>query len=298
MQQGKRAGVMAIIISTLGFCVYPIFGKVVFAGGASVFTVLFIRFTLAAVVFWSLTWWKSGRPRLGLKIWLVLLGMGGMGYASMAALLLGSVHYIPASIASLIFYTFPLMVTVIAIATRQEIASGLKLLGLGSSSLGLILVIGLNFGGVNLMGALIAFSSAVVHALNVMIGNRVLRVSDPLLSTAGMTTGAAVSMGIASLATGLTWQLSATTWLGIAGITFFSTIIAMFSFYKGLQLVGASTASILSMLEPVMTGILAYLFLGERLTLTQLVGGALVLLGSMIVAWVPVPVPVSEKPIP
>ena len=58
-----------------------------------------------------------------------------------------------------------------------------------------------------------------------------------------------------------------------------------------MQLVGASTASILSMLEPVMTGVLAYLFLGERLTFLQGMGGGLVILGGVIVARIPV----SEK---
>ena len=292
MQHRKRAGVLAILISTLGFCVYPILGKVVFAGGAALATVLFIRFGAAATVFWGVILWKSGRPRLHSKTWFALLAMGGIGYAGMAGLYLGSVRFIPASIASLIFYSFPLLVTVISIVTRQEIASGLKILGLTSSSLGLMLVIGLNFGGVNLTGALIAFSAAVVHSLNVVIGNRMLKVSDPLLSTAVITTGAAITMGIIGLASGFTWQLSAPTWLAIAGITLFSSIVAMSSFYKGLQLVGASTASILSMLEPVMTGTLAYIFLGERLNLTQLMGGALVILGSGIVAWMPV----HEKP--
>ncbi|GAB6171160.1 EamA family transporter [Paradesulfitobacterium aromaticivorans] len=292
MQHRKRAGVLAILISTLGFCVYPILGKIVFAGGATVATVLFIRFGAAATVFWAVILWKNGRPRLESKTWFALLAMGGIGYAGMAGLYLWSVQFIPASIASLIFYSFPLLVTVIAIITRQEIVSGLKILGLTSSSLGLMLVIGLNFGGVNLTGALITFSAAVVHSLNVVIGNRMLKVSDPLLSTAVITTGAAITPGILALATGFTWQLSAPTWLAIAGITLFSSIIAMSSFYKGLQLVGASTASILSMLEPVMTGTLAYIFLGERLTFTQLMGGALVILGSGVVAWMPV----HEKP--
>lgn len=59
-----RNGVLAILVSTLGFSFYPIFGKYVFAGGASLATVLFVRFLLAAVVFWLIVLWQEGVPRL------------------------------------------------------------------------------------------------------------------------------------------------------------------------------------------------------------------------------------------
>lgn len=287
MHSKKRLGIVAIIVSAMGFCVYPILGKFVFAGGASLPTVLFVRFSSAALVFWALFFWKNGRPRIRLKTWLILLAMGGMGYAGMAGLYLWSVRFIPASLASLVFYSFPLLVTLISILTHQEIISGIKLLGLASSSLGLMLVLGLNYGVASLMGLWIAFCAAAVHSLNVIVGNRMLKSMTPLLSTAGITSGAALTYGLIALPSGFTWQLSLTTWLGIAGISIFSTIIAMLAFYKGMQLVGASTASILSMLEPVMTGVLAYFFLGERLTLLQGLGGGLVILGGVIVARIP-----------
>jgi len=290
----KRLGIVAIIVSSLGFCVYPILGKYVFAGGASLPTVLFVRFSSAAIVFWALFFWKNGRPRIRVNTWLILLAMGGLGYAGMAGLYLWSVRFIPASLASLVFYSFPLLVTIISILTSQEIMSGMKLLGLASSSLGLMLVLGLNFGVANLMGLLIAFSAAAVHSVNVIAGNRMLKSLSPLLSTASITSGAALTYGLIALPSGFTWELSLTTWMGIAGISLFSTIIAMLAFYKGMQLVGASTASILSMLEPVMTGVLAYLFLGERLTFLQGIGGGLVILGGVIVARIPV----SEKVLP
>jgi len=288
LQPRKRLGILAIILSASGFCVYPILGKHVFAGGASLPTVLFVRFSSAAIIFWALYLWKNGRPRLRVKTWLILLTMGGVGYAGMAGLYLWSVRFIPASLASLVFYSFPLLVTIISILTHQEIISFMKILGLVSSSLGLMFVLGLNFEVANLMGLLIAFSAASVHSVNILAGNRILKTLSPLLSTASITTGAALTYGLIVLSSGFTRELSQTTWMGIAGISFFSTIIAMLSFYKGMQLVGASTASILSMLEPVMTGVLAYLFLGERLTLLQGIGGGLVILGGVIVARIPV----------
>ncbi|MBP1760348.1 MAG: putative permease, superfamily [Firmicutes bacterium] len=294
MQPRKRLGVSAIIVSAFGFCIYPILGKYVFAGGASLPTVLFVRFGSAAIVFWAMYLWKNGRPRLRVKAWLILLAMGGLGYAGMAGLYLWSVRFIPASLASLVFYSFPLLVTIISILTHQEVLSLKKILGLVSSCLGLLFVLGINFEVANLMGLLIAFSAASVHSVNIIAGNRILKTLSPLLSTAIITSGAALTYGLIELSSGFTWELSLATWMGIAGISLFSTIIAMLAFYKGMQLVGASTASILSMLEPVMTSVLAYLFLAERLTYVQGVGGSLVILGGIIVARIPV----SEKVVP
>ncbi|MDA8223053.1 MAG: EamA/RhaT family transporter, partial [Desulfitobacterium hafniense] len=52
--------VLLILISTLAFSVYPILGKVVFAGGAGLSTVLFFRFSIAALFFWAITIWLEG----------------------------------------------------------------------------------------------------------------------------------------------------------------------------------------------------------------------------------------------
>ncbi|CAA7601197.1 EamA domain protein [Acididesulfobacillus acetoxydans] len=58
-----------------------------------------------------------------------------------------------------------------------------------------------------------------------------------------------------------------------------------FNILLGLQKVGPATVSIVSTLEPVMTVGLAYLFLGEHLTLVQTVGAAFVVLGALLAAW-------------
>ena len=53
--------------------------------------------------------------------------------------------------------------------------------------------------------------------------------------------------------------------------------MSILAFFAGLKRVGPATASIVSTLEPVVTVALAWLVLGETLTLLQLAGGAIVL---------------------
>lgn len=52
--------------------------------------------------------------------------------------------------------------------------------------------------------------------------------------------------------------------------------------FVGLRRIRATHASIVSMLEPLFTIALGVLILGERLSLAQLLGGALVLLSVVI----------------
>ena len=66
------------------------------------------------------------------------------------------------------------------------------------------------------------------------------------------------------------------------GIGAVSTFIAIQAFYGGAQRIGAAQASIISTVEPIWTIVLAYLLFGFTLTPTQLVGGALIIVGVLV----------------
>ncbi|TGE33278.1 DMT family transporter [Desulfosporosinus sp. Sb-LF] len=282
--------VILILISTLGFSVYPIMGKFVFAGGAGLSTVLFVRFTIAALFFWTLTIWREGFPRLPLKTWLTLWGMGGIGYSMMAGLYLTSVRYIPASLAALLLYAYPIIVTVIAILSKQEKYSSHKLMGLILSTLGLVSVLGVALQGINFFGVTLALGSAFVYAIYILVGNKVLQTTTSLVSTTVISTSAALTYGVIGLPLGgVTWNLSWGTWMWIGGITLFSTIIAMLTFFQGMKRIGATSASIISTMEPVMTVGLAVILLDEHLTLLQVFGGIFVVLGGILAVLSPSP---------
>lgn len=65
------------------------------------------------------------------------------------------------------------------------------------------------------------------------------------------------------------------------GITFSGSILF---FYKALQAEGASNSGMFSLLVPVITAVLGGIFLGERMSLIQMIGGAIIICGSFFIA--------------
>lgn len=278
----RNRGILLTIISTLGFSTYPILGKYVFSGGANLTTTLFIRFTLAALFFWIIAYRLEGIPKLKTKLWVTLILMGAIGYASMSGLYLTAAKFISTSLAALIFYTYPMIVAILSVISKQETFSKSKIKGLFIISMGLILVLGLNFKGINLVGILLAIGTSITYSIYIVTSNFVLKEISPLFSAAVISSSAAVTYGLVGVSSGFTWYLSPSTWLGILGIAVFCSILAMLTFFYGVKMIGPTSASIISSLEPIMTIALAALFFQERLTHLQFLGGLLVILGGIV----------------
>ncbi|HXA02381.1 MAG TPA: DMT family transporter, partial [Cytophagaceae bacterium] len=69
-----------------------------------------------------------------------------------------------------------------------------------------------------------------------------------------------------------------------AAMAVFSTVIPALLLSEGIRMIGSGRASIIGSIGPVSTIILAYIFLGENITLYQLLGTALVLTGVLTVS--------------
>lgn len=55
------------------------------------------------------------------------------------------------------------------------------------------------------------------------------------------------------------------------------TVIALVTFFVGMEKIGPTSASTISTLEPVVTIVAAVIFLGEKMYLHNYIGGALIL---------------------
>ncbi len=135
-----------------------------------------------------------------------------------------------------------------------------------------------------LPGVFAGLGTAVAFAFYILASRAALR-----RMTAGtLLTYAYLSAALAWSAAAPPWQLlargfSAELWGAFLAIAVFGTVIPFGLFIGGLRFLPAAQASIVSMLEPVVAAVAAFVILGESLTLPQILGGVLVLSAVVLV---------------
>lgn len=286
------AGALLCLASAVAFGAMGIFGKLAYDEGATVGTLLAVRFLLAAALFWVLVA-ATGAARhlrtLSRRDLGLALALGAVGYSAQAGCYFAALDRLDASLLSLLVYTFPAMVTVAAIALGRERASRRKAGALVLASTGLFLVLaGASAGALDPLGTALGISAAVVYSAYILTSAGVAERVGPIVLSALVCTGAATTLTLGAAAGG-DLQLGDVSALGfgwLAGIAVVSTVGAISLFFAGLQRIGPTAASILSTAEPPTTVLLAYLTFGEALGPGQLVGGALVV-GAVLVLSVP-----------
>ena len=282
-------GVIACLASAAAFGAMGVFGKLAYDEGATVGTLLATRFVLAAALFWLFLAWsgRAGSLRsLTARDAGLALALGAVGYGAQAGGYFAALERLDASLLSLLVYTFPVMVTVTAIALGREPASRRTAGALVLASAGLVLVlVGAAAGALDALGTALGLGAAVVYSAYILISQGVAERMGPLALGTLVCTGAAATLTLTGLAGGDLdpGRVSATGFLWLAGLALVSTVGAIALFFAGLRRVGPAAASILSTLEPVVTVALAFAIFGESLGPAQLAGGALVLLAVLAV---------------
>ena len=89
--------------------------------------------------------------------------------------------------------------------------------------------------------------------------------------------------GSASSPAGLWPDLPWMGWLVLLLLSFVPTLLGFGLYVTSMNYLPVSIASLLATLEPAMTAIEAYIFLGERMSLVQIVGSVIILLAVVVV---------------
>jgi len=278
MDPAYRRGIGLVLVSALAFGGMAIFAKLAYDDGASTATLLTLRFLFAAAVLWAIVAVRR-RPRPSRRIVIGGAGLGLFGYSLQAGGYFAALNHLDASVTALVLYTYPAIVFVGAVTLGREPWSTPKLAALAVTAVGLALVlVGGATGSLNATGLLLAAGAAVAYSTYILVADTVVADADPFWLTAIVVTGAAISVGSFTLITGqLDAGFGAGAWAALAGLVLISTILAITTFFLGLELVGPSTASIVSAVEPAFTVALAAVIFSETLGALQLLGGALVL---------------------
>src|SRR5215218_3026452 len=263
----RSTGTLLCIGSAAAFGAMAVLGKLAYDNGATVGTLLAVRFALAAAVFWALVFTGGGAAAelraLVRRDVAIALGLGAVGYAAQACCFFAALERIDASLLSLMLYTFPAMVAVAAIVLGRERADATR------------------FGA---LGAALALGAATIYTAYILVSQGIAGRIGPTLLSALVCTGASVTLSAGSALLGdlRPTEVTAAGWGWLAGIAVVSTVAAVSLFFAGLKRVGPTTASILSTVEPVVTVVLAFLVFGELLSSLQLLGGALVIAAVIV----------------
>jgi drug/metabolite transporter (DMT)-like permease len=275
------------LFSAIAFGAMAVFGKLAYDAGVSVDALLLVRFGLAGGLLLAIALARGALRRLPLRAVLVALGMGVFGYAAQATLYFSALTRIDASLVALILYLYPVLVMAGAVALRRERGSWRRVWALGTALAGIGLVLGgAATGRFDWLGALLALGAAVTYTVYILVGDRATADVPPLALSALVCTGAFGTLLLTgALRGGTDLSFAPVGWLWLGALAMVSTVGAILLFFAGMSRVGPSTASILSILEPVVTVLGAAAVFGETLTVMQWLGGSLVLAAVLIVQW-------------
>lgn len=259
----------------------PIFALYAYEVAVSVPTLLFFRFFIASCCFIAYLFYKRinlNQTKAHFKSLLAL----GIFYTFVAALYFLAVKYIAASLAVLLFYTYPVLVVLLSLIIEKQAITRNTVAVLMLSGCGLFLVLGKAFGEISSIGVILAFSAACFYACYIVTSNRVVKKINSILISTCVTIITCLAMFIIGLATDtLTMVYSLQAWYAIIGISLISTVMSMLTFFYGLNIVGATQAAILSTFEPLVTISLSSILFDETLSFYQWIGAILVLLGAI-----------------
>ena len=219
--------------------------------------------------------------------WLLFFGMIGYYLASLFDFI--GLQYIKASIERIILFLYPTIVLLINRVFLKAPITKTQLIAIFLTYLGVVITFSgeLDVSGDDLyLGAGLVFLSAITYA-------SYISGSGWLIPKFGVMRFTAFSMMIACVCVfihflivgqnslfGLDWQVYI---LAIA-IAVIATVIPSFLVSMSIQLISSSNFSIIAAVGPISTILLAALILGERLTLLQLFGAMITIVGILFVS--------------
>jgi len=199
----------------------------------------------------------------------------------MTVLYFQALSFTAISTLTLLFYTYPAFVTLLATVFLKEPLTRIKLMALLLALSGCLIVLRPREVG-DWRGALLALTASVLYSAYMLAGTRLTRGVDPFLTTAWIMSATAAAFVAAALLRGEMGSVrGGEAWGVILGLALVATVMADGSFFAGLPLAGASRAAILSTVEPLCTLLLSALLLGEAIPPVRFLGGVLIV-GSVI----------------
>ena len=201
------------------------------------------------------------------------------------ALLFEAYNLMNVSLATLTYYTAPVLVLVLAPLVLKERQNGLAYLGMAVVIVGMLLVVGTDFGegGVSATGLIVGLGSAVFYAMLMLVNKQITGVSGLNLTFIEIVIAAVILLPcVFATSGGVPLPTDAR---GIFALLFLCTVntgFACWLYFSSMNRLPAKAVALMGYFDPVSALIFSAVFLDERLSSVQLAGAILVLAGALV----------------
>ncbi len=282
-------GTFLVVTSGFLYGMIGYFGMQLFHQGFTVPAMLFWRFFIAAVwmCFAVLLLRRGRRHKLDkeqFKLMLELASVGALSYAGGSSFYYLSSLHIGTGPAMVIFFSFPVFVTLFSVFFKQSKMNRYVAIALLMVVSGLVLLNGSGDHNLDNFGILLGLIAAFSYAVYVYYSKRSSTKVDSLWLTLFICIGCTLVFSFFALIT-RSFQLPPTpqAWRDILILGIVSTAIPIQLLLNGLKYVSSVKASILSVLEAVTTVVVGVMFLNETLSGMQVMGVLIVLSGAIVI---------------
>ena len=270
---------LAILFSCLGYSFMPILAKLALAEGIEVLPLLAWRFGLGASLVWLMVF-STGRSLPARSQVAGLLGLGIL-YASNAVSYLLGLTRVSVSLASMVFFTYPVVTVLLSRIWTGELLTRRRIIALGLATAGCTLTVGsTGLGSGTAWGVSLILLGVFLLAVFMIKSHEIFNHLPAISGTATMLTSAAIIVTAAALITGEVYVPMETRPILLLGaIGLISTAIPITLFILGIRWIGPARAALFSTIEPAVTLTLAALVLDDRLSVVQWLGIMSIVMG-------------------
>ena len=238
------------------------------------------RAVLAAVLvgaFLLITRQKLSVTQVKKELLLLLLSGGAMGINWI--LLFEAYKYTTVSVATLSYYFAPVIVMAVCPLLFKEKMTPKQILCFVMSTIGLVLITGIGGGGAqDLVGIAFGLGAAVFYAAVMLLNKFIKGVAGLHRTFVQFLAAIVVLVPYVAFSGGFTLgSLDGTGWGNLLIVGLVHTGITYCMYFSALKELPGHKAAILSYIDPLVAVLVSVAWLGERMSVPQLIGGLLIL---------------------
>lgn len=279
-------GVVYAIISSATFGLIPLFAVPPVNEGMAVNSVVFYRFFFSALAMFFVLLLKKIDLRVSWREFSILCALGVL-YAATSLILTSSYFYIPSGTATTIHFLYPVVVSLIMALVFKERVSFMLYIAIVLAICGVYLLSGVQQGGdVNMKGYLMAFSTVLTYAGYLVIVNRtcINRMNGLKATFWVLMIGAVIFFVNTLLQDGkIDGFTSGDAFVRVLCLALISTLVSDLTLILAIQRIGSTTTAILGCMEPMTAVAMGIIFLGEKCSIEQGTGIAVILCAVILV---------------